>query len=129
MFRAIVHQALAVLLLALGCVVLQGWEAGASALVGGFCLVMPNALFAFRLSLSKGRRPESYPVVFFLGEVIKVVTTGALMAAAAKSMSWLVWPAMIGAIVLAANAVWLVPLLVPRPQAQELGKGWDPGKR
>jgi len=112
MFRAIVHQALAVLLLALGCVVLQGWETGASALVGGACRVIPNALFALRLSLSRGRRPESYPVVFFLGEVIKVVARGLLMAIAAKSMVWLVWPAMIAAIVLAANAVWMVPLIV-----------------
>lgn len=112
MFRAIVHQALAVLVLTLGCVGLQGWETGASALVGGSCILVPNALFALRLSMSRGRRPESYPLVFFLGEVIKVMATGLLMAASAKSMPWLVWPAMIGSIVLAANAVWLVPLIL-----------------
>jgi ATP synthase protein I len=112
MFRATVHQALAVSALTLGCMVLQGWETGASALVGGACIVVPNALFALRLSISRGRRPESYPVVFLLGEVFKVMATGLLMAASAKSMPWLVWPAMIGSIVLAANAIWFVPLVM-----------------
>ena len=35
-------------------------------------MIVPNALFAWRLSLHQGRAPESYPVVFFLGEFMKI---------------------------------------------------------
>ena len=111
MFRAIVHQVLAVLLLALGCVATQRWEVAFSALVGGACIVLPNLLFAIRLSASRGRPPESYPTVFFVGELVKLLSTMGLLFAAARFLHGLVWPAMIAGIVLAANAIWLVPML------------------
>jgi ATP synthase protein I len=114
MFRAIVHQTLAVLVLALGCFVMQRWEAGVSAFVGGACIVVPNLLFALRLSASRGRSPESYPMVFFVGELVKLLSTMGLMAAAAFYLRWLVWPATIAGIVLAANATWLIPMMFHR---------------
>ncbi|NBS99726.1 MAG: hypothetical protein EBS61_03475 [Betaproteobacteria bacterium] len=77
MFRAIVHQLLAVLVLALGCL-------------------------------------ASYPTVFFVGELVKLLSTIGLMAAAAVYLRWLVWPAMIAGIVLAANATWIVPMVLGR---------------
>ncbi|NDI22991.1 MAG: ABC transporter permease, partial [Betaproteobacteria bacterium] len=70
-----------------------------------------NLLFAIRLSASRGRPPESYPTVFFVGELVKLLSTMGLLFAAARFLHGLVWPAMIAGIVLAANAIWLVPML------------------
>ena len=114
MFRAIVHQVLAVLLLALGCLVTQRWEVAFSALVGGACIVLPNLLFAIRLSASRGRSPESYPAVFFGGELVKLLSTIGLMFAAGFYWTGLVWPALIAGIVSATNATWLVPMVLDR---------------
>ena len=42
---------------------------------------VPNALFALRLSLHRRKSPESYPVVFFIGEFVKIgLTLGLFMA-------------------------------------------------
>ncbi|MFM1938483.1 MAG: ATP synthase subunit I [Burkholderiaceae bacterium] len=114
MFRAIVHQILSVIILALGCLATQRWEVAISALIGGTCIVLPNLMFALRLSASKGRSPGSYPTVFFVGELVKLLATTGLMATAALYVLWLVWPAMIAGIVLAANAPWLMPMLLHR---------------
>lgn len=114
MFRAIVHQLLAVLVLALGCLATQRWEVCVSAFIGGTCIVLPNLMFALRLSASRGRSPESYPTVFFVGELVKLLSTIGLIAAAAVYLRWLVWPAMIAGIVLAANATWIVPMVLGR---------------
>ncbi|NBT81594.1 MAG: hypothetical protein EBT56_08110 [Betaproteobacteria bacterium] len=86
--------------------------------VSGHCssnaCVVPNLLFALRLSASRGRSPESYPTVFFVGELVKLLSTMGLMAAAAFYLRWLVWPATIAGIVLAANATWLIPMMFHR---------------
>jgi len=114
MFRAIVHQTLAVMVLALGCLAMQRWEVALSALIGGACVVAPNLLFAMRLSASQGRPPGSYPTVFFVGELVKMLSTIGLMMASGMYVRDLVWPAMIAGIVTAANATWLVPMLTQR---------------
>jgi ATP synthase protein I len=119
MFRAIVHQALAVVALAMGCLATQRWEVAVSAFIGGTCIVLPNLLFAIRLSANRGRSSDSYPTVFFVGELVKLLATIGLMAIAAVYVVWLVWPAMIAGIVLAANAPWLVQMLI----RQKAGNG------
>ena len=83
MFRAIVHQALAVVALAMGCLATQRWEVAVSAFIGGACIVLPNLLFAIRLSANRGRSSDSYPTVFFVGELVKLLATTGLMAIAA----------------------------------------------
>jgi F0F1-type ATP synthase assembly protein I len=50
---------------------------------------------------------------------VKLLATIGLMAIAAVYVVWLVWPAMIAGIVLAANAPWLVPMLI----RQKAGNG------
>ena len=119
MFRAIVHQALVVVALAMGCLATQRWEVAVSAFIGGTCIVLPNLLFAIRLSANRGGSSDSYPTVFFVGELVKLLATTGLMAIAAVYVVWLVWPAMIAGIVLAANAPWLVPMLI----RQKAGNG------
>ena len=48
-------------------------------LFGGASAVIPNGLFALRLAMHRGRPPESYPVVFLIGELLKVLLSVALM--------------------------------------------------
>ena len=114
MFRAIAHQTLVVLVLAMSCMVTQRWEVALSAFIGGACIVVPNLLFALRLSASRGRSPESYPAVFFGGELVKLLSTIGLMFAAGFYWTGLVWPALIAGIVSATNATWLVPMVLDR---------------
>ena len=50
-------------------------------LLGGMAATVPNALFAIRLSLHTNKAPESYPVIFFIGEFLKIgMTLGLFMA-------------------------------------------------
>lgn len=72
MWLAVLFQFLATACFAMVALIVAGATAGLSGLLGGLCAALPNALFAARLSLNKGRSAESYPVVFFLGEFIKV---------------------------------------------------------
>jgi ATP synthase protein I len=60
-----------------------GWSAQ-SLLMGGLAAVVPNALFAMRLSANKGKQPESYIVTFFLGEFVKVGLTIAALGLIVK---------------------------------------------
>lgn len=48
-------------------------------MLGGAAAVIPNALFALRLTLHRKRSPESYPVVFFLWEFVKIGLTVVLL--------------------------------------------------
>jgi ATP synthase protein I len=62
---------------------LAWWISGTSAawfyFLGAVAVLVPSAMFALRLWLHRNRPPESYPVVFFLGEMIKVgLTLGGL---------------------------------------------------
>jgi ATP synthase protein I len=53
--------------------------------LGALCAVVPNALFALRLSFHRGKSAESYPVVFFLGEFLKIGLTLAGLGLIIKS--------------------------------------------
>ena len=69
-------------------------------LLGGAVAIVPNALFALRLALHRKRTPESYPVVFFLGEFAKIGLTVGLLAWIVKSVPDIRWlPLLIGLIV------------------------------
>ncbi len=81
MVAAILLQWFAVLVTAAIALMLSGPTAAGSALLGGMAAAIPNTLFAARLGLHRGRRPESYPVVFFLGEFIKIGLTILLFGA------------------------------------------------
>ncbi len=67
--------------------------------LGGLAAIIPNALFAARLALHRNKSPESYPVVFFLGEFAKIGLTIALLAVIVKWVPDLNWlPFLIGLI-------------------------------
>ncbi|MEN9774996.1 MAG: hypothetical protein RL322_2066 [Pseudomonadota bacterium] len=62
--------------------------------LGGLAAWVPNALFALRLALSRHQRPESGPVIFFVGEFAKIGVTVGLMALTVLNvpdLNWLAW--------------------------------------
>ena len=118
MFLAVGLQVAVVAVLALLVGGVWGREAALSLAYGGAAAIVPNALFAVRLALHRGRSPESYPVVFFLGEIVKIGLTVALLVWAAKSMPQLRWPPLVAGLIAALHAPFLVPLV-----ARQSGSG------
>ena len=100
MLAAVGLQIAAVAVLALVAWVTTGMESARFLLLGGAVAIVPNALFALRLALHRKRTPESYPVVFFLGEFAKIGLTVGLLAWIVKSVPDIRWlPLLIGLIV------------------------------
>lgn len=100
MLAAVGLQIAAVAVLALVAGLTTGMESARFLLLGGAVAIVPNALFALRLALHRKRTPESYPVVFFLGEFAKLGLTVGLLAWVVKSVPDIRWlPLLIGLIV------------------------------
>ena len=100
MLAAVGLQVAAVAVLALVAGLTTGMESARFLLLGGAVAIVPNALFALRLSLHRKRPPESYPVVFFLGEFAKIGLTVGLLAWVVKAVPDIRWlPLLIGLIV------------------------------
>lgn len=81
MLRIILLQLVTTVVAALVAGMLGGLSAFWSALLGGVCCVIPNALFALRLYISAQKPGGTNPMAFFFGEFIKIATTFALMGA------------------------------------------------
>ncbi|HVK91678.1 MAG TPA: ATP synthase subunit I [Mycoplana sp.] len=97
---AVLLQIGSVLALASGAALVSGWSSAWYVVLGGSAAIIPNSLFAMRLALHRDRSPESYPVVFFLGQFAKIGLTAALLAAFHKWLGPLQWlPLLLGLIV------------------------------
>ena len=81
MARIVLLQLCATLVIAMVAAASSGPAAGISALLGGLCCVLPNALFALRLFAGMQRPGGANPFTFFTGEFLKILTTIALLAA------------------------------------------------
>jgi ATP synthase protein I len=100
MFSAILSQLLVSAALCLIAGVWQGWESASYVALGAVVVIIPNAIFAFRLSMHQGRTPESYPVVFFMGEFLKIGLIVAGLGLIVKYLPGAHWlPLLIGMIV------------------------------
>lgn len=122
MILAVGLQVAVVVVLAILAGAIWGVGVALSLVYGGGAAIVPNALFALRLALHRGRSPESYPAVFFLGEIMKIGLTVALLVWAATSLPQLRWPALLTGLIAALHAPFLVPLLAA-------WKGGSPGSR
>jgi ATP synthase protein I len=104
MFAAVLSQ----LLVSAGlCVIAWVWRGGETAsyvALGAGVVIVPNAVFAFRLSLHKGRAPESYPVVFFLGEFLKIGLMVAGLGLVVKYLPGADWLALLIGLIVALKA-------------------------
>jgi ATP synthase protein I len=115
---AVLLQIGSVLVLALGAALVSGWSSAWYVVLGGSAAIIPNSLFALRLALHRGRSPESYPVVFFLGQFAKIGLTAGLLAAFHKWLGPLQWlPLLLGLIV--ALKAPLFALLYVRSQPDQ----------
>ncbi len=110
-------QAATTLLVAALAWLIGGYHAAASAALGGFACVLPNAWFAARLALAARRASlDADPNVgasrqvaaFFAGEFLKVGATIGLLALVMWLVPDLVWLALIVAVI----AVLKSPLLL-----------------
>jgi ATP synthase protein I len=104
MFRLVLLQLLMTLLVG----AIAGWAGGThaaiSALLGGLCCVVPNGLFAFRLSASARKSEAINPVSFFIGEFIKIALTIGLFGAVVWLYRDVNWLALIAAFIVALKS-------------------------
>ena len=124
MFIAVGLQVATVVVLALVSGAVFDWTSARYLALGGAAAIIPNGLFALRLASHRGKRAESYPAVFFLGEFAKIGLTVALVVWVARSTESVRWlPLLIGLI--AALQVPLFALLwqrdVPGPEDAAAG--------
>ena len=110
MFRAVFHQSVATLLAAGLAGILAGWHGAASAGLGGAAIVVPNLMFALSLwaAAKSGRASVAR---FFVGEMIKVAATLALLAIVAGAYRELNWLALLAGLFLALKANLFVILI------------------
>lgn len=111
MFRIVGLQVLATLVVALVAWPLGGAPAALSALLGGAACVVPNALFALRLTMSAGRAQGAGVAEFFVGEFIKIGSTVVLLALIAWLWKDVVWLALIVSVIAALKG-YLIALLI-----------------
>ena len=90
-------------------------SAGWSALYGALAVVIPGALFARGL-MGKiwSMNPGSAVAGFFLWEMVKIVLTVAMLAAASRVVSSLSWPAMLVGLMVTMKIVWFALMFVNR---------------
>ncbi len=113
MFAAVGLQVASVLLFGLVAAGVSDWTSAWFFVLGGAAAVIPNALFALRLAVHRGRSPESYPVVFFLGEFAKIGLTLGLLAWIVHWQTDVRWLPLILGLVVALKAP-LFALLIAR---------------
>jgi ATP synthase protein I len=104
MFLAVGLQVVLVCLTAVGAALWFGPVNAWSVMLGGASAFIPNGLFALRLSLHRGKSPESYPVVFFLGEFAKIGATIALLVLVGRMVEPVSWPALVAGLIVALKA-------------------------
>ena len=112
MVRIVILQFCVAFIITIIATLVRGPVAGISALSGGLCYAVPNALFALRLHMStkirstqissgKPRCPgcprcesgSANPGTFFFGEILKIVTVIVLLMAVILLYHDLYWPA------------------------------------
>ena len=104
MFRAVLLQAVATLVVAASAGLLTGRHGAVSAALGGAVIVLPNALFALRRFVESRKPGGASAAGFFVGEFMKVAATIVLLAAAASLYRDLHWLALIAGLVVALKA-------------------------
>lgn len=103
MLRLVLIQLATTLVAAVVAGLIGGFNAFLSALLGGLCCVVPNALFALRLLIG-ARTGTANPMTFMFGEFVKIALTVALLGAVAWLYRDLNWLALIAAFIIALKS-------------------------
>lgn len=104
MFRVIKLQLIGVAAIGLLLAVTTGHPALLSYTIGAFACLVPNALFALRISAAIARPDGAGPATFVMGELIKIGATLAILLAAVKYVDTMVWWALILGMVVALKS-------------------------
>ena len=108
MAQAVLWQAVTILVVAALAAALGGGQAALSAGLGGLACLVPNALFAWRLSI-EAKRPGGATVHgFFIGEFTKLVLTVCLLFAIGRLVHDLNWLALIVGFIAALKSYLLM---------------------
>jgi ATP synthase protein I len=92
MLRLVSLQLIATVIVGVLAALLGGWPAAFSAVLGGICCVVPNAIMALRLYAGTHAPGGANPATFFIWEFVKIALTLALLAATAwlyRDLNWL----------------------------------------
>lgn len=111
MARIVMLQFSATFVIAIIAALISGQAAGISALLGGLCYAVPNALFALRLYVStKTRRGQGgvNPTTFFVGEFLKIVTIIASLAAVVWLYHDLHWLAFLAGFIVVLKSYFIL---------------------
>lgn len=108
MARIVMLQIVATALVALIAGLLAGSAAAFSALLGGICCVVPNALFAVRLFMAARKPGGTNPMAFFFGEFIKIASTMALFGAVVWLYRDVNWPAFVGGFIVVLKSYFIL---------------------
>jgi len=112
MFRIVVLQVAAMFVVALLAGVIGGVHAAISAALGALACALPNAVFAWRL-LIETKKAQPGPHAFFVGELVKLALTLAMLFAIARYYHELNWLAMLAGFVVALKS-YFVAFLIDR---------------
>ena len=110
MFRAVLHQSVATLVVAALAWILAGQHGAASAGLGGAAVVIPNLFFALNL-WAAARSGRASVAGFLVGEFIKVAATLALLVIVAGAYRDLHWLALLAGLIVALKTNLLVILI------------------
>jgi len=81
-----------------------GWAAMFSAVLGGLCCVVPNAVMAVRLVAGARKPGGANPATFFIWEFVKIALTLALLVIITRVYHDLNWPALLGGFIVALKS-------------------------
>ncbi|MDD2883973.1 MAG: ATP synthase subunit I [Dechloromonas sp.] len=107
MLKAIFLQIGAALITAIGAGAIVGTRGLVSVGLAALAAILPNLLFAIRLTMVNNRPGASYAANFFIGEFLKIAATVGLLVIAITGYPEMHWPSlMIGlAVVLHAGFI------------------------
>jgi ATP synthase protein I len=108
MARIVTLQFCATFILAVIAALIGGQAAGISALLGGLCYAVPNALFALRLYAGTQKPGGANPFTFFTGEFLKILITIALLAAVVKFYHDVHWLAFLAGFVVVLKSYFIL---------------------
>ena len=104
MHKAVLLQLAATSIAAVVTGALFGSRGFVSAIWGGLAYVLPSVLFAWRLSVASWRGESANVTIFFVGELVKLLSTIGLLALATVLYKDLHWGAFLIGLALALKA-------------------------
>ena len=104
MLRIVSLQLLATVVVGLIAALLGGMAEMISAILGGLCCVVPNAIMAARLFAGTKTPGGANPATFFIWEFVKIALTLALLFASVKLYHELNWLALLAGFIVALKS-------------------------